>query len=127
LKKILIVDDNEEIIEILESNFKLAGFKELFHAKDGENAIVIARKEKPDIILMDVTMPGEIEGIEATRILKNDPESKRSVIMMLTAKTHRSDVERGYKAGADYYFAKPFSPLALIRRIEEILETGLEI
>lgn len=126
MNKILIVEDNKEITEILETSFKLAGFKELFLANNGEKAIDVARKVKPEI-LMDVTMPGEIDGIEATRIPKNDPESKRSLIMILTAKTHKNDVERGYAAGADYYFTKPFIPTVLIKRIEGILETELEI
>ena len=80
MKKILIVDDLEEIRELLETTFKLAGFRKLFLAKNGQKAIDVARKEKPDLILMDVMMPGEIDGIEATRILKKDPETRIIIV-----------------------------------------------
>ena len=122
MNKILIVDDQPEVRELVEITLKSDNFQ-IFQAMNGENAINIARKEKPDLIIMDIMMPGKIDGIEATRILKNDPETKEILIIILTAKGQAGDVEKGYKAGADDYFIKPFSPLDLIKKIDEVFET----
>jgi CheY-like chemotaxis protein len=95
---------------------------EIFQASSGKEAIEIARAEKPDLIIMDIMMPGEIDGLEATRLLKTDPETKDSRIVMLTAKGQQADKKIGLTAGASDYFSKPFSPLDLINKAEEILE-----
>lgn len=121
MNKILIVDDQPEVRELVEITLRSENFQ-IFQAMNGENAINIARKEKPDLIIMDIMMPGEIDGIEATRMLKNDPETKDILIIILTAKGQMSDLEKGYKAGADDYFIKPFSPLDLIKKVDEVLE-----
>jgi len=89
-------------------------------AEDGKDAVEIARREKPELILMDIMMPGKTDGLEATRILKNDPETKGCTIVMLSAKGQDEDRKKGFEAGADDYFSKPFSPMALIDKIEEI-------
>jgi len=122
VNKILIVDDQPEVRELVEITLRSKNFQ-ILQAMNGENAINIARKEKPDLIIMDIMMPGKIDGIEATRILKNDPETKEILIIILTAKGQAGDVEKGYKAGADDYFIKPFSPLDLIKKIDEVFET----
>ena len=122
MNKILIVDDQPEVRELVEITLRSKNFQ-ILQAMNGENAINIARKEKPDLIIMDIMMPGKIDGIEATRILKNDPETKEILIIILTAKGQAGDVEKGYKAGADDYFIKPFSPLDLIKKIDEVFET----
>jgi two-component system alkaline phosphatase synthesis response regulator PhoP len=70
---------------------------------------------------MDVMMPGDIDGLEATRILKSDPETKETLIIMLTAKGQKEDVDIGIKAGANDYFVKPFSPIELINKVEDVL------
>ncbi|GAI82366.1 unnamed protein product, partial [marine sediment metagenome] len=74
-----------------------------------------------DLIIMDIMMPGGMDGLEATRILKNGPETKECQIVMLTAKGQSIDSEKGFEAGADVYFVKPFSPLELIKKVEEVL------
>ena len=122
MNKILIVDDQPEVRELVEITLRSENFR-ILQAQDGENAINIARKEKPVLIIMDIMMPGKIDGIEATRILKNDPETKGIIIIILTAKGQKSDIEKGYKAGAEDYFIKPFSPLDLIKKVDEVLET----
>jgi len=122
MKKLLIVDDQQEIREMLELVFKFVGFNKLFTAKNGEKAIDIAKKEKPDLILMDVKMPGKIDGLEATRILKNDPVSKKSVIVMLSAQTQKNDRNKAFLYGADHFISKPFSPLALANKVEQLLQ-----
>jgi two-component system alkaline phosphatase synthesis response regulator PhoP len=70
---------------------------------------------------MDIMMPGEMDGLEATRLLKSDPDTKDCPIVMLTAKGQKSDIEKGFAAGAEGYFVKPFSPLELIKKVEEVL------
>ena len=120
MKKILIVDDQAEVRRLVEMTLKVGDYQVL-QAKSGEEAIEIGKAENPDLIIMDIMMPGEMDGLEATRTLKNDPETKDSKIIMLTAKGQEADRERGLEAGADDYFAKPFSPLELIKKVEEVL------
>ncbi len=120
MKKILIVDDHVEIRKLVEITLRVEDYQ-ILQAKSGEEAIKIEKAEKPDLIIMDVVMPGKIDGIEATRILKNDPETKKCPIIMLTSKDDEEDVKRGLDAGADDYFTKPFSPLELIKKVEEVL------
>jgi len=124
MKKILIVDDQEEIRELLQLTLQWGGFKELLTASGGQEAVDIALREKPDLILMDVMMPGEINGIQATSILKRHPEWQDRVIVMLSARVQEADIERGIQAGTDYYWEKPFSPLELLGKVERILQTA---
>ncbi len=119
MKKILVVDDRKEIRELVEFTLRSEDYQ-IFQAKSGDEAIKLARAEKPDLVIMDVVMPGGIDGLEATRVLKNDPETKGCKIIMLTGKGQQYDQEKGLKAGADDYFSKPFSPLELIKKVEEV-------
>ena len=121
MKKILIVDDRQEVRELVEVTLR-AGDYQIFQAESGESAVEVARAEKPDLIIMDIMMPGGIDGIEATRILKNDPRTKECPVIMLTGKGQEDDKEEGFEAGADDYFVKPFSPLELLKKVEEFLE-----
>jgi len=93
----------------------------IFKAESGEEAVQIAKKEKPDLIIMDIMMPGGMNGLEATRIIRRYPDTSGVKIIMLTAKGQKNDIEQGFEAGADEYFIKPFSPLDLIRKVEEVL------
>lgn len=120
MKKILIVDDQQEVRELVGVTLRVGDYQ-ILQAKSGEEAVKIARAEKPDLIIMDVMMPGSIDGIEATRILKNDRETKEIPIIMLTGKGQETDKKRGFEVGADDYFVKPFSPLELIKKVEEVL------
>jgi CheY-like chemotaxis protein len=121
MKKILIVDDEFEIRRLVEITLRVEDYQ-ILQAESGEEAIEIVRAEKPDLVIMDIMMPGGIDGLEATRILKNDPETKECPIIMLTAKGQSYERKEGLAAGADDYFAKPFSPLELIKKVAEILE-----
>ncbi len=119
MKKILIVDDEEYIRELVAATLSGSNY-ELITAEDGEEALNLARQEHPDLILLDIEMPKK-DGYEVCRALKNDPTTSDIVIIMLTAHGQRGDMERGYEVGADDYFVKPFSPTALLRKVEEIL------
>lgn len=120
MRTIMIVDDQPEVRELVELTLRSQQFN-IIQASSGSTAIEEARAELPDLILMDVMMPGDIDGYEAVRTLKNDPATKDIVIFMLTAKGQKSDYEQGMVVGADGYFTKPFSPLELIKKVEEII------
>ena len=115
MKKILIVDDQLEVRELVEVTLRVGDYQ-ILKAKSGEEAIEIVKTEKPDLIIMDVMMPRGMDGLEATRILKNDLETQEAKIIMLTAKGQQTEIEKGIEAGADDYFVKPFSPLELMLR-----------
>ena len=120
MKKILIVDDQIEIRELVNVTLRGEDYQ-ILEANNGKLAIEITRQEKPDLIIMDIMMPGELDGLEATRILKNDPTTKECKIIVLSAKGQKIDIEKGSEAGADDYFVKPFEPLDLITKVEEVL------
>ena len=120
MKKILVVDDQLEVRELVSVTLRSDDYQ-VIQAESGKKAIEVARTEKPDLIIMDIMMPGGMDGLEATHIIKNDPETKDCQIVMLTAKGQQVDREKGVEAGADDYFVKPFSPLELIKKVEEIL------
>jgi len=120
MKKILIVDDDSAVRRLVEATLSFEGYQ-IIQAGNGKEATDIAKAERPDLIIMDVMMPREIDGLEATRILKNDPETRGCTIIMLTAKGMEDDRKMGFAAGADDYFVKPFSPLELRRTVEAVL------
>lgn len=121
MKKILIVDDQVEVRELVEVTLRIGDFK-ILQAENGPKALEIARVEKPELILLDVMMPeGGLDGFEVCEQLKKDPETAGLTIIMLTAKGQDVDKERGKQVGADYYFTKPFSPLELMNKVEEVL------
>lgn len=120
MKKVLVVDDQKEIRRLVEIALRVGDYQ-VFQAESGEDAVEIAKKEKPDLIIMDIMMPGHMDGLEATKIIKNDPDTRDITIIMLTARSQESEIEKGYEAGADDYFIKPFSPLEFINKVEEVL------
>ena len=119
MKKILIVDDEERVRRLIETTLDIGDFQ-IFQAKDGEEALKIAQEEKPALILLDIMMPG-MDGFEVCKRLKNNSETKGSYIIMLTAKGQKQDIEKGYTVGADDYFVKPFSPMELLNKVEQVL------
>ncbi|HKJ97718.1 MAG TPA: response regulator [Desulfotignum sp.] len=116
---ILIVDDEEDIIELIKYNLKNEGY-DIRTAFTGEQAIKIARQALPDLIVLDLMLPG-IDGLEVTRFLKNSAQTKELPIVMLTAKGEESDIVTGLELGANDYISKPFSPKELLARIRAIL------
>ncbi|RJR36993.1 MAG: response regulator [Desulfobacteraceae bacterium] len=122
MKKILIVDDREEIRELVEMTLGPREYQ-IFKAESGEKALEIARAEKLHLILTDIEMPGGMNGLEVIRILRGLPEMKDCPIIILTGSGVAGYAKtEGLKAGATDYFAKPFSPLALIKKVEELIK-----
>lgn len=121
MKKILVVDDQPEVRELVAVTLEIGPY-EILSAANGDQALAVARRELPDIILLDIQMPGgSLDGIGVCRALKSDPRTARIYIMMLTAKGQDWDRQAGYDAGADDYFVKPFSPLELMEKVEAVL------
>jgi DNA-binding response OmpR family regulator len=121
MKKILIVDDQLEVRELVSVTLEIGPYT-ILTAENGNQALEIARAEMPDLILLDVMMPNGPDGLEVCSELKNDPNTQSLYIIMLTSKGQEWDVKAGYDSGADDYFIKPFSPLDLMNKVEEVLE-----
>ena len=117
--KILIVEDEQDIRDLLIFNLQKGGF-EVESADNGDSALSLIRKNNFDLILLDLMLPG-IGGFDLTRILKNDKKTSEIPILMLTAKGEESDIVKGLELGADDYMTKPFSIKVLIARINKIL------
>jgi CheY-like chemotaxis protein len=121
MKKILIVDDQPEVRELVDVTLRIGDYS-IWQASSGDQALILARAEHPDLILLDVMMPNSsIDGFEVCRQLKSDPITSHINIVMLTARGQDTDIEMGKQAGADDYFTKPFSPLQLMNKVEELL------
>lgn len=119
LKNILIVDDEEDILKLVEYNLMQEGFQTKT-SESGEEALKLARAEHPDLIVLDLMLPG-IDGLDICKLLKSDPESATIPILMLTAKGEEADIVKGLELGADDYVTKPFSPKVLVARIKSVL------
>ncbi len=117
--KILVVDDEVNITQILEFSIGAEGY-EVITAANGEEAIDKARREQPDLIILDIMMP-KIDGYETCRILKANPLTKGIPVVLLTAKGRDIDKRLGYEVGATDYIVKPFSPNKLVDRIHQLL------
>lgn len=116
-QKLLIVDDQPELRKMLRLALGYGKYR-LYEAGDGASALAIARAEKPDVILLDVMMPGELNGLAVCRAIKADPEMAGCFIVMLTARGQAIDYDSGNSAGADVYMIKPFSPARLVEVVE---------
>ena len=119
-KKILIVDDEIDILEILSYNFKKENY-EVFTIDNGVDAIKLAKKEIPDLIILDVMMP-QMDGIEACRLLKEEPSLANTIIIFLTARGEEYSEIAGFDVGADDYITKPIRPRALLTRVKSLLK-----
>ncbi len=118
--KILAVDDEEDILNLLSYNLKKAGFQ-VVTAEDGPEALEIAKRESPELILLDIMLPN-MEGTEVLKKLKADEVTERIPVIMLTAKGEEVDRIVGFELGADDYITKPFSPRELILRVKAIFK-----
>ncbi len=118
-RKVLIVDDEADIIDLLAYNLEQEGFT-VMTAMDGETAIDLAREEKPDLVLLDIMMP-KMDGIEACRQIRAIPELKQVYIIFLTARSEEYSEVAGFDVGADDYISKPIKPRVLISRIIAVI------
>jgi DNA-binding response OmpR family regulator len=118
-KRILVVDDEPDIVELCSYNLRKEGY-DVSSAPDGEAALGKIRKEKFDLVLLDLMLPG-LQGVELCRIIRNDKATASLPIIMLTAKTEELDKILGLEMGADDYVTKPFSPRELLARVRAVL------
>jgi DNA-binding response OmpR family regulator len=117
---VLIADDDEDVLELVRLGLEGNGY-EILTARDGLAALATARELKPTVALLDVNMP-ELDGFEVTSALKTDPTTKNIVVILFTARSLASDVEKGYEVGADDYIMKPFTLKTLQSRVLAALE-----
>lgn len=118
--RILIVEDQPDICKLIRMTLEFGDF-EIHEANDGESGLNMARAIKPSIMLLDVMMPGLLDGYQVCTRIKQDPALKSIQVVMLTARGQVSDMAAGEAAGADAYLVKPFSPLELIDRVEAMV------
>lgn len=116
---ILAVEDEQDLLDLLQYNLTRDGFN-VATAVSGEEALKVIRAEPPDLVVLDLMLPG-MDGLELCRILKNDPTTRHILIVMLTAKGEEVDIVAGLELGADDYVIKPFSPRVLTARIKAVL------
>ena len=117
--QILVVEDEEDILDVLKYNLHKAGYRTL-EAPNGENARNLIREASPDLILLDLMLPG-INGLDLCKILKKDEATSNIPIVMLTANSSEADIVAGLEMGAEDYVVKPFSPRVLLARIQTVL------
>jgi len=115
MKTILVVDDEPKIVQLVRDYLERAGFA-VFSAQDGKNALSLARTEKPDLLILDLGLPG-LDGLDVTRELR---KSSNAPIIMLTARSEETDKLVGLELGADDYITKPFSPKELVARVRVV-------
>jgi two-component system cell cycle response regulator DivK len=122
-KTILVVEDQEDNRQILRDLLASSGFL-MIEAHDGEQALAMARSQRPDLILMDIQLP-VVDGYEATRSIKRDPELKHIPVIAVTSYALSGDEERAREAGCDAYVAKPYSTRHLLAKIGQFFEKPL--
>jgi len=122
-KKILIVEDEEDIIELLSAIFSDLGDYKVLYARDGEEALKIARVDNPDVILLDVQLP-KLNGYKICKLIKSDTAMNHIKVLMLSGMAQNSDWLKAQEAGADGYIVKPFSSTALVEKVEELLRSN---
>ncbi len=121
-QRILMVDDEQDILELVKYNLEREGY-EVFTAGNGREAIEVAKKVRPDLILLDVMMP-EMDGIEACMNLRDMDDFKNTVIAFLTARGEDYSQIAGFESGADDYITKPIKPRVLVSRVKALLRRG---
>ena len=126
LAKIMIVEDDATIRTILEMALLGAGFKDIASSARGDEGLAEARRLKPDLVLLDIMLPG-LDGFTVARRIRETPELSGTRIIMLTARTQSSDIVRGLECGADDYVTKPFDRLVLLARVRAVLRRGLPV
>ncbi|MFN0152556.1 MAG: response regulator [bacterium] len=121
-EKIVVVEDEADILEVIEYHLAREGFRVLT-SRDGEAGYALVKREAPDLVLLDLMLPS-LDGIEVCRLLKSDPVTRGIPVVMVTAKGEESDAVLGLGLGADDYIKKPFSPKEMVARVRAVLRRG---
>ncbi|MDQ6796934.1 MAG: response regulator [Actinomycetota bacterium] len=117
--RVLVIDDDPVILELLRINFEIEGF-DVISASDGQEGLDRAGTDHPDVILSDIMMP-RLDGLQLLTRLKSDPATAKVPVVLLSAKAQRAEVDQGLALGADDYVTKPFDPLELLDRVNAAL------
>jgi len=120
MNRVLIVEDQSDIRKLIRMTLEFEAY-EIHEASDGASGLRMARAVMPSIMLLDVMMPGEMDGLQVCQAIKGDPHLRHIKVVLLTARGQARDQEAGRAAGADEYLVKPFSPLQLIDTIERLM------
>src|SRR5205085_5581482 len=123
MPKVLVIDDDPVIVELLRVNFEIEGF-EVISAGDGREGFERARSDRPDLVLSDIMMP-RYDGLQLLTQLKADPATRSLPVILLSAKAQNAEVQQGLDLGADDYVTKPFDRLELIDRFNRVLANAL--
>jgi two-component system, OmpR family, alkaline phosphatase synthesis response regulator PhoP len=123
MKKILIVDDEPNIVMSLEYTFKKNNFQ-VFIARDGNEALDILQLEIPNVIILDIMMPN-VDGYATIEFIKNEPQLQSCKVIFLSAKNKESDIEKGMSLGADAYMTKPFSVKKLVEQVQIFMQEAI--
>ena len=121
-KTVVVIEDEADIREVIEHNLSREGYR-VYSSADGEKGLEMVRKILPDIVLLDLMLPG-LDGLAVCRRIKSDPLTRSISVVMVTAKGEESDIVLGLGVGADDYVTKPFSPRELVARVEAVLRRG---
>jgi len=119
---VLVADDDDDILLLVTTRLRRDGF-DVVQASSGDEALRLAREERPRLAVLDIGMPG-LDGLEVLEQIRADDELRDMRVLLLTAKAQESDVRRGFDTGADAYVKKPFSPAELSTRVRELLDGG---
>ena len=117
---VLVADDDDDILLLVTTRLRRDGF-EVVAARDGDEALALARAQRPQVAVLDIGMPG-LDGLEVLAQIRADEKLRDTSVLLLTAKAQESDVRRGYTAGADAYVRKPFSPAELSARVRDLVD-----
>lgn len=120
-KIVLVVEDRPELRKLISLTLGVDAL-EIHEVDSGEGAVKMTKALRPDCVIMDVMMPGEIDGYQACKRIKDDPLIRNTPVIMLTARGQASDLAEGQKVGANAYLVKPFSPLQLLQTVQQFLD-----
>ena len=118
-ESILVIEDEEDIAELIRYNLEREGYR-VVHAESGERGLEIVRRQRPDLVLLDLMLPG-IDGLEVCKRVRADVPGAQTPIIMVTARGEEADVVTGLELGAEDYLTKPFSPRVLVARVRAVL------
>lgn len=120
VRKILVVEDEEDILEMLSAILRISTDCTVLLARDGEEALQVVREHSPDVLLLDIRLP-KLDGHEVCKSIKSDPTTSHIKIIMMSGLVQNFDRQKAKEAGADAYIAKPFSSSVLVEKVEELL------